>query len=249
MTDGLGLGGAYGATLGRITGQGGEKARLGMAALMWISHAERPFKADELCHALAVEIGSPNLNADNIPSIGTLLACCQGLIVVEKEASTVRLIHFTLQEYLRGRPDLFNAAHSTMAETCLSYLNFQQVKAFPTGPSPDLNETSFLEYSSLYWGVHAKRDLSYCAKQLALKLFNDYNCHISTKILMKALKSDWYTADFNNPSLFSGLHCASYFGIVEIVAGLAEMKGCDISKWILRVIPHSIGLLGMGMTK
>ena len=96
MTDGLGLGDAYGATLGRIKRQGGEKAGLGMAALMWISHAERPLKADELCHALAVEIGSPNVDTDNIPSISTLLACCQGLVVVEKEASTVRLIHFNV---------------------------------------------------------------------------------------------------------------------------------------------------------
>ena len=121
MADGLGLGDAYSTTLGRIKGQGREKARLGMAALMWISHAERPLKANELCHALAVEIGSPNLNVDNVPSIGTLLACCQGLVVVEREASTVRLIHFTLQEYLRARPDLFGAAHSTIAEICLTY--------------------------------------------------------------------------------------------------------------------------------
>ena len=77
MADGLGLGDAYGATLDRIKGQGGERARLGMAVLMWISHAERPLKADELCHALAVEIGSPDLNTDNLPSIGILLACCQ----------------------------------------------------------------------------------------------------------------------------------------------------------------------------
>jgi len=71
MTDGLGLGDAYGATLGRIKRQGGEKARLGLAALMWISYAERPLKASELCQALAIEIGSPNLNIDNVPSIGT----------------------------------------------------------------------------------------------------------------------------------------------------------------------------------
>ena len=90
MADGLGLGDAYNATLGRIQGQGGEKARLAMATLMWISHAERPLKSDELRHALAVQIGSSNLNADNIPSIGTLLACCQGLVVVNKEVSTIR---------------------------------------------------------------------------------------------------------------------------------------------------------------
>ena len=126
MANGLELGDAYGATLGRIKGQGGGETKLGMAALMWISHSERPLKVVELCHALAVEIGSPNLNMDNVPSTSTLLACCQGLVVVEKEASTVRLIHVTLQEYLRAHLDLFGPAHSTIAEICLTYLNSQQ---------------------------------------------------------------------------------------------------------------------------
>jgi len=230
MTDGLGLGDAYEATLGRIRGQGGEKARLGMAALMWISHSERPLKADELRHALAVEIGSPDLNTDNIPPIGTLLASCQGLVVIEKGASTatVRLIHFTLQEYLRAHPDLFGAAHSAMAETCLTYLNSHRVQAFSTGPPSDLQDTPFLEYSSLYWGVHARKDLSDCAKLLALKLFDDYNSHISTKILLKAHEI-WgvYADEFSG---FRGLHCASFFGIIEIVTNLVEREGCDINQ-------------------
>jgi len=123
VADGLGLEDAYGSTLGRIKGQEGEKARLGMAALMWISHSERPLEGDELCQALAVEIESPNLHSDNIPSIETVLSCCQGLVAIDKEASTVRLIHFTIQEYLRAQPELLDTAHSTMAETCLSYLN------------------------------------------------------------------------------------------------------------------------------
>ena len=240
MTDGLGLGDAYDATLGRIKGQGGEKARLGIDALMWISHSERPLKADELCHALAVRIGSADLDGDNVPSIGTLLACCQGLITVDKEASTVRLIHFTVQEYLRAHPELFGSAHSTVAETCLSYLNSQQVKALSASPSSDLEDsalkdfdlqsTPFLEYSSLYWGTHAKRELSDCAKILALKLFDDYNDHISTKILLKAQRWKYRHFDFRKPCLFSGLHCASFFGIVEIVAGFVEAEGCDINQ-------------------
>jgi len=230
MTDGLGLGDAYSATLDRIKGQGGEKARLGMAALMWISHAERPLKPHELLHALAIEIGSPDLNSDNILSIGTLLACCQGLIVIDKEASIVRLIHFTLQEYLRAHPQLLGAAHSTIAETCLSYLNLQQVKALSTTPSPDLRGTPFLEYSSLYWGTHAKRDLSDRAKLLALKLFDNYNNHISGKILLEERTRSHYTVNLKKLSLFSGLHCASMFGIDEIVAGLIDVEGCDINQ-------------------
>jgi len=62
MTDGLGLGDAYDATLGWMKGQGGGKVRLGIATLMWISHTERSLKYDELCHAVAVETGPPSLN-------------------------------------------------------------------------------------------------------------------------------------------------------------------------------------------
>jgi len=35
-------------------------------------------------------------------------------------------------------------------------------------------------------GRHAERDLSDCAKQLVFKPVDDYNSHISTKILLKA---------------------------------------------------------------
>ena len=92
-------------------------------------------KADELCHALAVQTGSPNLGVGNAPSTGLLLACCLGLFPVEKESSTVRLIHFTVQEYLRALPKLLSPAHSAMTETCLSYLNSKHVKAL--SPSSD----------------------------------------------------------------------------------------------------------------
>ena len=52
MTTGLELGDVYGATIERIRAQDGDKSRLGMAALMWISNAERPLRADELCLVL-----------------------------------------------------------------------------------------------------------------------------------------------------------------------------------------------------
>jgi len=229
MVDGLGLESAYGETLGRIKGQDRARERLGMTALMWISHSERPLKAVELCHALAVKIGSPNLNVDNVPSIGTVLSCCQGLVVVDKEAFTVRLIHFTLQDYFRAHPELFGTVHSTMAETCLTYLNSQQVRALSTSPSPDLHSTPFIKYSSQYWGIHAKKDISDYAKLLALKLFDNYNNHMSTKILLKTMGYS-YAINFDKLHHFSGLHCASLFGLVRIVTGLIEVEGCDINQ-------------------
>jgi len=48
LTTALDLKDVYGASLERIKEQGGEKRRLGMAALLWISHSERLLQLDEL---------------------------------------------------------------------------------------------------------------------------------------------------------------------------------------------------------
>jgi len=166
MKNGVDLGGAYEATLGRIKAQGGEKARLGMAVLMWIIYSRRPLQVDEICHAIAIRVGSNDLGNDGIPAISTLLGCCLGLVTVDQGGSTVRLVHFTLQEYLCAHPDLFDRAHSTMAETCLTYLNFRHVNDTSAGPSPDSRGTPFLQYSSLYWGTHMRIELSDRTKTL-----------------------------------------------------------------------------------
>ena len=229
MTNGQELGDVYGATIERIKAQDGGKSRLGMVALMWISHAERPLQADELCHYLAVQLGSTDFDAGNIPSTSTLVSCCQGLITVDREASTVRLIHFTLQEYLSAHPDVFSKPHSAMAEICLTYLNSPRVKGFSTSPSPDAQSTPFLQYCSVYWGVHARRELSDSARSLALKLLGEDYGQISTKLLLTQAKNFPYW-DFNTLSPFSGLHCASFFGIAEVVAGLIEMECYDIDE-------------------
>ena len=250
MTSGFELGDVYGATIERIKAQDGDKSRLGMSVLMWISHAERPLQADELCHALAVQIGSTDFDVGNIPSMSTLVNSCQGLITVDKGASTVRLIHFTLQEYLSTRPDIFSKPHSAMAEICLTYLNSQQVKAllatpsldaqdsleylsvsdleseFSTAASFDTSNIPFLEYCSAYWGVHAKKELSDCGRSLALELLKENYGQISTRFLLAQVEH-FYPEGFKILSPFSGLHCASFFGIVEVVADLIEMECYD----------------------
>ena len=227
ITDGLGLGDAYNATIERIKAQEGDKSRLGMEALMWISHAERPLRLDELCHALATELGSTDFHTNNIPSITTLVGCCQGLITVDKETSTIRLIHFTLQEYLSANPDIFVRTHSTMAEICLTYLKSQQVKELPANPFYHTRDTPFLEYSSVYWGVHAKRELSECARSLALELLQEYNGHISAERL---LEKEVWGFDFDTDPVFNGLHCASLFGIAEVLVCLIEMECYDLNE-------------------
>ena len=225
ITSGLGLGDVYGATIQRIRAQGGDRARLGMEALMWISHSERPLNVDEICHALAVEIGSTDNNASNAPSIRTVLGCCQGLAAVDNGSSTVRLIHFTLKEYLLGHGDLFDKTHSTIAETCLTYLNFRAINDISASDPRNYLEAPFLKYSSLYWGTHMRKGLSDRSKCLALDFLDGYENHISAKLLCRSTVEGHL---FGKP--FSGLHYVSYFGIAEVAIDMIRTKRWDLNQ-------------------
>ena len=201
-----------------------------MATLTWLCHSERPLQVDELCHALAVDIGATNFDAENIPSIGTLLHCCQGLVTVDKEASTVRLIHYTVQEYLCAHPGLFNKSHSILAETCLTYLNSEQVKNFAFLSLPDYQSAPFLKYSSRYWGTYAGRFLSDHARALALELLDQYEDHVASVSLLEQAVIPKYARYISTDSLFSGLHGASFFGIVELATAIINAEDCEINR-------------------
>ena len=74
MARGNGLSDAYTATLARMKGPKGNKSVIGLKVLKWVLYSERPLRADELCHALAVEMGSRDLDSKNIPALRTLLS-------------------------------------------------------------------------------------------------------------------------------------------------------------------------------
>jgi len=226
MTNGLGLVDAYDATIGRIKAQEGDRARLGMAAIMWISHSVRPLNLDEISHALAVEIGSTGIDINNVPSIRTVLSYCQGLATTNEGSSTIRLIHPTLKEYLSNRADLFDRPHSIIAETCLTYLNFQVIRDSPVRAFHGWWDTPFLEYSALYWGTHMRMELSDRSRSLALGLLDQYENHISAELLWRST----IKLSFGSRKPFSALHCISYFGISEVAIDLIRTKRWDVNK-------------------
>ena len=235
MTDGLGLDDAYHTTLGRIREQKGNKAKIGIEALMWISHSQRLLKAPELCHALAVEVGTTDLNIHNIPSIRTLLSCTLGLVTIDEQESTVRLVHYTLQEYLAAHPNLFTATHSMMAEICLTYLHFRSICELPTTLHTIPSTTPLLHYASCYWGFHARKEMTEVVKHLAIgHLERDAN-HISADILLCEETVDFLPQcdrpDDEHPDLhgFTGLHCIAYMGVTEISTEMVKMKRWNLN--------------------
>jgi len=167
-----GLSDAYTATVSRLKAQKGYKSVLGLKVLMWVLYSERPLRGEELCHALGVEIGSPDLDPENVPALPALLGSCLGLVTVEEPSSTVRLVHFTLQDHLLSDQSLFHNPHSAIAVVCLTYLNFRCL--WDPSPTPESAPPGMplQEYASCYWGKHARRGMTENVNELALKLLN-----------------------------------------------------------------------------
>ena len=233
-TKGGRLGDAYATTLTRMKAQKGGRSRLGMEALMWVSNSERPLHTSELCHALGVKEGSTNLDPENIPEIRTILASSLGLITVEASSDTVRLVHFTLQEYLSNNPSLFQSPHSMIAEACLTYLNFRCVRELSPTLSLAPPTVPLVEYASCYWGEHTRREKTGNVSQLALELLIRFEEHISSRLLLLHYHEGihWWGLGFDgssSPKGFTGLHGAAFLGITEIFAALLVIKEWDVN--------------------
>jgi len=212
---------------------------------MWLSHSEKPLKANELCDAMGVEIGSADLNSQNIPTIETLLGCSLGLVIVEASTYTVRLIHYTLKEYLSNNTDLFHGPHSMIAEVCLTYLNFRSIRDLP--PIPDWGELQvpFLKYASWHWGTHARKEIKKGVGTLALKLLDRFDEHISSRIFFSYIGGNWDLWDSQGCATgFTSLYCCAYFGIVETTVGLLKMKKWDLNA--TDVVGNTAILLAVG---
>ena len=209
--------------------------KLGMEALMWISCSERPLKAEELCHALAVEVGTTDLNVDNVPSMRILLSCTLGLVTIDEQAPVARLVHFTLQEYLAAHPTLFTTPHSMMAKICLTYLNFQSIYKLSTVLDTIPSTTPFLHYPSCFWGFHARKHATGGVERPALRLLRRDADHISTNIFVRENKFgfwDWqdrYRGGHPDLRGFTGLHCIAYMGVAEIAGAMVDMKIWDLN--------------------
>lgn len=138
---------AYQVTLERIGSQSSALASQGMEVLKWTFLAERQLTIQELRHALAtVASTADSLDTDDLPFEKSLIDCCYGLVVFDRETTSVRLVHKSLHDFFEkkhGMKRLFEEGHREIAHTCLKYMSFRDstiIAAEPTGPDSELSE-------------------------------------------------------------------------------------------------------------
>ena len=166
---------------------------------MWIAYGRRPLHVDELRHALAIQIGDLEFDEDNIPSSKIIVESCSGLVTIDHVSLSVRLVHYTLQDYIQDqRHNSVMCDESSFANSCLTYLLFDF--ASPTIAKEDidvvLEKYPLLAYASEHWGHHADKASSEGVQDLALKFLMD-EPKLSRSVQILDALSPWFDRKSN----------------------------------------------------
>jgi hypothetical protein len=193
---------AFQVTIDRISSQSLTKANQGMEILKWtfLTKKKKRLNVTELRNALAASASSSD-SLDilkDLPYEKSLIDCCCGLVVIDNETSSIRLVHKSLQDFLKKKYDknkLFSTGHLDIARSCLTYMNSKDTTKTAHGPAIDreiirdvsiynhrrsdssilqsthVKQYPFLRYAIHFWGQHAAEQIDGGVTELAVQLF------------------------------------------------------------------------------
>jgi hypothetical protein len=221
----IGLDNSFNKTLIRIEQQFDGKKELAFEILLWISHAKRPLLVDELRQALAVQLNKPVFDEDDMPMPGMMVAVCMGLVIIDQDSSTIRLVHYSLQGYLQKPTTTFlSRGEAAIAKTCLAMLSLDEFNKGPCSSDRELEvrlqQFPFLAYAAPNWGHHTHGEMEEASKEMVLRFLEDYSKVSSASQIMLISGRTLYGYSQLFPGRFSGLHMASFFGLKTIVHAL-----------------------------
>jgi ankyrin repeat protein len=200
-----------------------EKAKL---FLMWVVYTYRPLNIREIEHATTLLPEDTEIDSDEIIPAKVLASMCAGLVIID-EMENVRLCHYTVENYFKKvRGEVFVNTDVCLARTCLTYL---LLDVFELGrcADRDFDQRSrtypFLGYAASNWGRHAVETADQGIEEQVL-VFLKSDPHLDA-----ATQAIWHldaagNKDWDAKSGATGLHMASYFGLVHAVESLIADK-------------------------
>ncbi|KAI1775102.1 ankyrin repeat-containing domain protein [Hypoxylon cercidicola] len=211
---------AYKNAIMRIEGQGKGRRELAQTVISWIRFSTRPLTTSELQHALALELDTSELDKDNIPDIEDMVSTCLGLVTVDETSQTIRLVHYTIQEYLERTP--ISWLEDSRYNIAASYITLRSFDELGQGSCASqrafqerLQRHPLYQYAAGNWGNHARictHDIS--TNELIMGFLRNYKKveAASQALIMKDQQSA--------PSGITRLHLVAYFGIDAIARNL-----------------------------
>lgn len=225
---------AFEETVKRIHDQPENKKALGLNTLMWVSRANRTLHIEELRDVLAVKSSTRSLHKRDRPSVRLILEYCFGLVTIDEESAVIRLVHYSVQEYLlQHYAQIFPSAENIVAEKCLRYLLFDVCSA---GSCPDkraikafISDYPFYAYACRYWGYHVQSADSKLIDALTIEFLHS-RPHVARSYQLSQWvlgRKEVYWQPEEGDSC-TGLHLACSFGLTLIAKEILESANSDI---------------------
>ncbi|KAF5021013.1 hypothetical protein F66182_6944 [Fusarium sp. NRRL 66182] len=154
------LNATYSDALERIYRQAPEAVGLAEAVLFWVLCAKRPLTILELQQLYATE-GLPEdsaLEEDDLPDADILTGACGGLVMIDSDSKTVRIVHYTAQQYFEQfQSDKLLHARFRITNISLKYLSLPNFSSGICTTDKDmaqrLEDYPFLDYAAKNWGA------------------------------------------------------------------------------------------------
>ncbi|KKP04618.1 hypothetical protein THAR02_03308 [Trichoderma harzianum] len=150
---------AYHKAMERIRQQKGDLPKDAKTILEWVVKSKKPLPVGTLRLILAIDTEKCLIDQDNFPTAYHITQACAPLVVIESTTQTVRLAHYTIQEYFeRSNNSWMKEADMSIANTCMSYLSFSNIRSvFKFQDDADRN---FHNYATEFWAYHTEEALS-----------------------------------------------------------------------------------------
>ncbi|PYH85076.1 hypothetical protein BO82DRAFT_381107 [Aspergillus uvarum CBS 121591] len=196
---------------------------LAMNALSWVAYSRTALSSTELRHALATQPEMSDLDTDYLSDVNLIISSCGGLVLWDNETDVVRLVHYTLSDFLCSQQNLPHA-HMYIMTTCITYLSFN---SFEIGRCSSNDEFKMRQkfyplyrYSAKHWGFHAANISS-----ASMGIFSPFPVNSAEADFMSLFQHDHLSSI---PCGITAVHLAAHFGLLEVLKSLVQ-AGHDVN--------------------
>jgi hypothetical protein len=199
------------------------RAHLALQTLTWLTFACEPLNPKRLQEALSIQPDSTGPDQDFVPSMSCILECCLGLVVVDEHAHIVRLVHFSLQEYLRTHIHTrYPLGPEELALDCYRYCSYRDFTNSPCANDASiiarLDQYPLMGYFAKHWRFHTLACSNSPRVQAAVNNFMSSDAHRSNLRQMsrfvEGYREHYYAAE--EAASTHTLHMLASLGHTEI---------------------------------
>ncbi|KAF4874999.1 Vegetative incompatibility protein HET-E-1 [Colletotrichum siamense] len=230
-----GLDDLYGEEIGKIMSHPSRFVRdRALRALLWVTNSYRSLSKAELLEALSIKPGRMGINqSQRLPQGISISTECADLI--NEINGVYQLRHASLKDFLSSQlPTLLSygalqqQAHTIMAETCLTYISFEDFNTFLVQSPQQLSglKTRYplLDYATCFWGHHFLQKDEARAEDLNALLGRFLTKEAAIRLSIQILESRAFQDGFWNMRKPTALHILAIFDLAEVAAKMPAIK-------------------------